>query len=197
MTNDVRRLGHLDSFSAFPYENNISIFRKYCRKPGLPLQQFFNRMTEMQLHGMRNYCYTHPSIEVSMPHNDAANCSGYRRIQFNGISVGTDVRDNCCILHDGSICRICNIVGSDNSYHLIVKKFLEIDDFHDVGIASSGFQVYKCGMLCNDIFDINPEQVFAKCYRMPFWNSTMNDEDIHGRTSSQYIVAVIIHTEKT
>ncbi|XP_076659871.1 uncharacterized protein LOC143363156 [Halictus rubicundus] len=41
---DVRRFGTLDSFSAFPYESNMSIFRKYCRKPGQPLQQFSNRM---------------------------------------------------------------------------------------------------------------------------------------------------------
>lgn len=27
---NVRRLGALDSFSAFPYENNMRIFRKYC-----------------------------------------------------------------------------------------------------------------------------------------------------------------------
>lgn len=34
LTNDVRQLGPLDSFSAFPYENNMTIFRKFCRKPG-------------------------------------------------------------------------------------------------------------------------------------------------------------------
>jgi len=48
LTDDVRRLGPLDSFSAFPYENNIMIFRKYCRKPGLFLQQIANRMAEIE-----------------------------------------------------------------------------------------------------------------------------------------------------
>ncbi|XP_072755742.1 uncharacterized protein [Anoplolepis gracilipes] len=46
LTNDVRQLGPLDSFSAFPYENNMSVFRKYCRKPNFPLQQFANRMVD-------------------------------------------------------------------------------------------------------------------------------------------------------
>lgn len=51
LIDDVRHLGSLDSYSAFPYENNMSTFRKYCRKPGLPLQQFFNRITEIQSFG--------------------------------------------------------------------------------------------------------------------------------------------------
>jgi len=37
LINDVRRLGPLDSFSVFPYENNMVMFRKFCRKPNLPL----------------------------------------------------------------------------------------------------------------------------------------------------------------
>ncbi|EFN87335.1 hypothetical protein EAI_08038, partial [Harpegnathos saltator] len=46
LTDDVRQLDSLDSFSAFPYENNMTFFRKYCRKPNLPLQQIFKRMAE-------------------------------------------------------------------------------------------------------------------------------------------------------
>jgi len=48
LTNDVRRLGPLDSFFAFPYENNMVMFKKFCRKPGLPLQQISNRIAEME-----------------------------------------------------------------------------------------------------------------------------------------------------
>lgn len=44
----MRQLGSLDSFSAFPYENNMSNFRKYCRKTNFPLQQFSNRMAEIE-----------------------------------------------------------------------------------------------------------------------------------------------------
>lgn len=38
---DVEWLGHLDSFSAFPYENNISFFRKYYRKLIVLYNNFF------------------------------------------------------------------------------------------------------------------------------------------------------------
>ncbi|KAL6417328.1 hypothetical protein ACFW04_014578 [Cataglyphis niger] len=97
-----------DSFSAFPCESNMSIFRKYCRKPGLPLQQIFNmifRMTEINIHGT--------------------------------IIIIIDTRDNCCILHDGSICIIFNIIMNNNSYRLAVKRFSQVEDFYDIDMLSS------------------------------------------------------------
>lgn len=48
LSTDVERLGPLDSFSVFPYENNISFFRKYYRKSHRPLQQFFNREADKE-----------------------------------------------------------------------------------------------------------------------------------------------------
>lgn len=37
LANDVQQLGPLDTFSAFPYENHMRLFRKYCRKPDLTI----------------------------------------------------------------------------------------------------------------------------------------------------------------
>lgn len=115
LTDDVRRFGTLDSFSAFPYESNISIFRKYCRMPGLSLQQIVNRMTEIGIHGTGNHYNVDSSIHVISLRNDD-NCHEYRKIQFNGISLSIETRDNCCILNDGSICIIFNIVMNNNSF---------------------------------------------------------------------------------
>ena len=94
LTNDVRRLGNLDSYSAFPYENNMSIFSKFLRKPSLPLQQYSNRMRERQLHGTNIHSNIDSSIRVSRPLSNDTNSSQYRKIKFNGISLGINVRDN-------------------------------------------------------------------------------------------------------
>ncbi|XP_026829221.1 uncharacterized protein LOC113562841 [Ooceraea biroi] len=199
LTDDVERLGSLDSFSAFPYENNMSMFRKYCRKLGQPLQQFFNRMAEKRVHDVSDNRQVDSSIRASMSHNnDGSNRLQYRKIQFNGISLSTDERDNCCILHDGSICIVCNVVVENNAYRLAVKKFLEIhNNFYDVGMESSAFRVYKCATLSNELFYIDLDKVNAKCYRMPFWNCTSIDNvgENHLETL-QYIVAAIIHSEQ-
>ncbi|XP_067216803.1 uncharacterized protein [Linepithema humile] len=197
LTNDVRRFGTLDSFSAFPYENNMSIFRKYCRKPGLPLQQFFKRMTEIKIHGTVDTRVIDSSIRVSALYNDS-NCHQYRKTKFNGILLSIDVRDSCCILRNGSICIVCNISLHNNLYRLAVKKFLQVEDFYDIDVLSSALQIYKCSTLSNEIFYINLDEVHAKCYRMPFWNSTsMDDSDSNEDHLPQYIVAAIVHSEKT
>ncbi|XP_070158764.1 uncharacterized protein [Polyergus mexicanus] len=168
-------------------------------KPGLSLQQFFNRMAEIEIHGTNQNRDNDSSIHVSVQHvsNNYSRC---RKIIFDGISLSVDMRDNCCLLHDGSVCIVFEIVKNNNSYLLEVKKFLHINDFYDIGILSSVLQVYKCSMLSNEVFRIHLQKVRAKCYRMPLWNPTYNeendsDEENHSE-ASQYIVAAIIHNEK-
>lgn len=197
LTDDVRHFGGLDSFSAFPYENNMSIFRKYCRKPDLPLQQFFKRMKEIEIHGTVDARAIDSPIRVSALYNNNSNCRQYRKIKFNGILLSIDVRDNCCILHNGSICIVCNIVLDNNLYRLAVKKFLQVEDFYDIGVLSSALQTYICSTLSSEIFYINLDEVHAKCYRMPFWNSTsMDNNDSDEDHSPRYVVAAIVHSEK-
>jgi len=84
LVDDVRRFG---TFSAFPYESNMTIFRKYCRKPSLPLQQFFSRMTEIDIHRTIDDHNMNSSIHVIPLRNNDINFHQYRKIQFNGISL--------------------------------------------------------------------------------------------------------------
>lgn len=46
LVQDVKRFGSLDNFSAFPYENNMTFYRKTCRKPNQQLQQIARRKSE-------------------------------------------------------------------------------------------------------------------------------------------------------
>lgn len=205
LTDDVRRLGPLDSFSAFPYENNMTFFRKYCRKPNLPLQQIYNRMAEVKACNTSQHFSTSSSVHVSMKYNSgqippnlSANSLQYRKIMFSEMLFSLETRDNCCILHDRSVCIVTNILVADNSYHLIMRKFLKVNDFYDVGILSSAVDIFICSSLSNDIFSVSLDQVRTKCYRMPFWNRSIivdessGDEDDYLQ-SFQYIVAAMIH----
>lgn len=198
LTDDVKLLGSLDFFSAFPYENNMSIFKKYCRKPGLPLQQFFNRMAERDTHGTNANYSIDSSIRVSVRHSTVD--SQYRKITFNGILLGIDMRDNCCLLRDGSVCIVLDIIMENNSYFLVVKKFVDTDDFYDIGILSSALQIYTCFTLSNDIFYVRLEEVCAKCYRMPLWDSAStndsNSDEENCPEESRYLIVAITHSEK-
>lgn len=133
-------------------------------------------------------------IHISASHiND--NCHQYRK--FNGILLSIDVRDNCCILHNGSIYIVCNIVLDNNLYRLAVKKFLRVEDLYDIDILSLALQIYICSTLSSEIFYINLDEIHAKCYRMPFWNSiSMDDSNSDEDHLSRYVVAALIHNEK-
>lgn len=179
----------------------MSIFRKYCRKPGLPLQQFFNRMVEKDIYGTNDNCDIDSSIQVSdVQHNRIGEYPQYRKIRFKGMLLSTDMRDNCCLLRDGSVCIISEITMESNLYFLTVKRFLEIEEFYDVGISSSSLQVYKCSTLSHEIVRVHFNEVRAKCYRIPLWTSTSiaatsSDEENYPETL-EYIILPIIHSEK-
>lgn len=112
------------------------------------------------------------------------------------------MRDNCCILRDKSICIVLNIVMNNNSYRLGVKKFLEVDDFYNIGMLSSALQIYKCSTLSNEIVYIPLDEVHAKCFRMPLCNlmqinesNSDEEEQLHSETT-RYVVAAIVHSKK-
>lgn len=49
LKDDVKRLGHLDSFSAFPFEIYMKTLKSFISKPEQPLQQIHRRYMEMQM----------------------------------------------------------------------------------------------------------------------------------------------------
>lgn len=66
--------------------------------------------------------------------------------------LSLDKRDNCCILHNDSICIVVNIFMTNDLYYLVVKKYLQVYDFYNIGISSSALDIYKCSELSSDIF---------------------------------------------
>lgn len=205
LINDVRQLGPLDTFSAFPYENNMAFFRKYSRKPDSTLQQIFNRIAEIEAHGTVKHINMNSSIHASMehnlgPHDFVSKCCQYRKIIFNDILLTLNIRNNCCILHDGSVCIVINILYADHSYYLVVTKFTEVNEFYNVGISSSAVHIFKCSSLSNDIFLVLIDKVRFKCFRMPFFNNNLTDksssDEEHYQENSQFVVAAIIHNDK-
>lgn len=46
LASDVKHLGPLDTWSAFPFENFMSTLKRLLRKPGNPLEQLCNRLSE-------------------------------------------------------------------------------------------------------------------------------------------------------
>ncbi|KAM0730288.1 hypothetical protein ACS0PU_004165 [Formica fusca] len=179
----------------------MSTFRKFCRKSNQPLQQMFNRMKEIQTYGSTKTHTVETSVRVFIPYTNDTNCLRYRKITFNHLLLSTNLRDNCCILKDGSICIVCNIFKNGNSYRLGIEKFLQVDNFYTVGILLSDLQIYKCAALADEVSHITLNKIYAKGYRMPYWTSTTGESDNDDNTvnnvsdTPQNIVVAIMHNE--
>lgn len=193
LCNDVRNYGPLDSFSAFPYENNMTYFRKMCRKPNQQLQQIANRRyEEKQVH--TTYSLIKNSIEVSGAHKNGPTLTigskfylQYRNLLCKKFFLSLNGRDDTIILEDSSICILNNIIRDDQKYYLIVQKFNKVENFFHTLVQSSEIGFFHCSLLSDELIIINFDQVVGKCFKLILSNNVNQT-----RNSDDYIVVKIL-----
>lgn len=195
LSKDVERLGPLDSFSAFPYENNIMFFRKYYRKPHRPLQQFAFREAERQKREELKPSNV-DAVKVFGRHSSgpfpvqlSSHCVQYKKLQTKNFFLNVDsLGDRCIVLINSSICIVLNIVQMENIYYLIINKFQIVEDFYNVAISSSRLGVFICSALSDDCTVVDLNKVKGKCYLMPCWKvQNDNDSDVTDREENEPI----------
>lgn len=134
---DVKKFGPLDTYSAFPYENNMIFFRKFYKKPGMPLKQIHNRFVERERkkintvimkrrkHKLRLFNkYRGKIFLTSINKKDKRYCKMFKNAQLKDFCLGISLNDNCCILKDEQeICLIKNIYRLFDQVFLLIQKF--------------------------------------------------------------------------
>lgn len=192
LANDVKNYGLLDSFSAFPYENNMNYFRRICRKPNQHLQQIANRRYEEK--SLQNILVpTANFIQVSGLHKHGPvpeirfhHYSQYRNLLCKQFTLSLNGRDDTIILKDSSICILQNIIGHDNKYYLVVKCFQKIESFFHTLVQSSSVGIFHCSSLSDELIIINFDQIAGKCFKLPLCDI------ICTASSDDYVIAKIL-----
>lgn len=117
LAKDVLEHGPLDSFSAFPYENNMTFFREACRKPHKHLQQIVKRCAENNVVSQENENVDVFSGMVPgkpwrsiLPPCFTRNCRQYQTLECPLFLVSVSGNDNTLMLLDCTICVVQNIV---------------------------------------------------------------------------------------
>lgn len=181
LVEDVRNLGPLDRNSAFPFENNMPMFKKFVRTHHLPLQQFALRLME------RNYLYpkrcdgSTNDVKLSMMHHcgplpsDAPiPCREYKQLQMGTTRYSIRRGNNSCMLRDNTIGKIVNILENDGRHYLVIKRYNDIQPLYDCGITSEAVGIFKSGKLSTNLEVIPFTDVFSKCYGMKSWSARNN-----------------------
>lgn len=97
---DARRLGPLDSFSAFQYESKLGTLKKLIRSSYKPLQQVVNRICESDLVENIEESYDCPSIVTSKEHFLGPVIESLVGPQYHQILINGQYTLKCSVIRD-------------------------------------------------------------------------------------------------
>lgn len=98
LADDVKRLGPLDSFSAFSYESKLGSLKKLIRSPHRPLQQVINQLCEEEM--IKSEEYACPEFLTLGLHTSGPLIDGTSDPQFSQIVINGQFTLKCSVLYD-------------------------------------------------------------------------------------------------
>ena len=179
IADDAEKFGHLDSCSAFPFENFMQKIKKLVRKPEYPLQQVVYRLKEMKNSGyyssLGQSCFDQsdkPTLcnrhEDGPIPNGVGHVQQFKKLEMKtGLVLSTLSRDNCVTILN-RVCILKNILfaHSSNSVQLVVRMFNEQSDFYKYPLNSSMLGICSVSQLGDDLHVIPLSSVQSKNVRL-------------------------------
>lgn len=193
LADDVSRHGSLDSFSAFPFENELKALKRLVRKAQNPLAQCIRRLSERR-------CLSHYSrspkeppgyVLATVEHYAGPIPSGYENsVQFLKlktvhfrISIKRSPADCCVVVKEIGPVLVLNLLKFSEAFYLVCQKFGTNCDIFSYPLASSHLGVQKSSDLSPDIFIVPISDILCKC-------ACFGDTD----AKNHYNVFPIVHT---
>jgi hypothetical protein len=195
---DVKRHGSLDSFSAFPFENELKSLKRLVRKAGNPLAQCVRRLTE--LHKFPSFtkynaveCIVVPNVE----HNWGPIPVGFQgALQFRKLTFGNykvDVKrspSDCCVaIQNVGPVIVVNILLFSESVYVVCRKFESLTDSFVYPLSSSKIGIFNAGCVSRELYVFSISDILSKCVCLPVHDSS-NDKNI----KHHYNIFPLVHT---
>lgn len=150
LTDCVKKLGPLDTFSAFPFESFMKELKSVLRKAEKPLEQISNRYAEMTLCDIISDDKNILKINVKNVHYKGPLISGcfnpqYSKVQFPHFTLSINPPDNCCLIDKDIVCLENITMNIKGDYIVIGRKFEIVEELYN----------YPCSSTLLDIFKVN------------------------------------------
>lgn len=147
LANDVRNQGPLDTFSAFPFENNMQCLKRLLKSHNTPLAQLYNRLKERE--GMAATAETPlDSVQLGKQHTDGPLLPGcrppqYKCANFPDFVLAVDLANNCCLIDD-SIVLVDNFAHSRSTQMpcIIGRELVVKENFYNKPFPSGTIGVF-------------------------------------------------------
>jgi hypothetical protein len=153
---DAERIGPLDSFSAFDYENNMKFMKKLLRKNEKPLQQIHRRLSEHHKPSNKRSKNQNQNLTLKMKLKNSLpfQCkNSHKKLLLKNFELTNQQPDNCCILENGTIVVIEHIGKKDEEIVIIAKKFSKLESIKHYPLDSTEMGIGEIKDLsCSDVF---------------------------------------------
>lgn len=162
LTNDVRKLGPLDQFSAFKFENQLGHIKGLIKSRRLPLQQVHRKI--LQAETLENQLIpeeiNYPLFKKPINLND--NGLSFKKVVFKSFTLQIKEPNNAVLLKNGEVIIIDKIVNENNI--LLGKSVKVTREFFDYPCSSALVNIFETdGELENQTFSVTESDIVSKC----------------------------------
>ncbi|KAL7299388.1 hypothetical protein TKK_0007955 [Trichogramma kaykai] len=165
LTDCVKLYGPLDTFSAFPFENNMKFMKNLLRKHEKSLQQIHRRLEENRQPSCKrnNKGSQNPKLIQRSYQQLPYRCTdAHKKLKFTNFELSTVPPDNCCVMNDGIIVTVEHIGKMNNVIVVIGKRFTKTSSIKNYPIDSrligickvekqSQLEVYPVSLIKNKV----------------------------------------------
>jgi len=170
---ECARLGPLESFAAYAYENYLAVIKRLLRSKYHALQQIANRDSERG----GKLCkpkYDSDIVELLTRHDpldEGVEGDQYYGIKFGKVTLAVNDRDCCFKTKGQDIAVLKNIVFThDREIVLIGRKFQLQEDFTNFPIPSSTLGIVAVSCLRERVSQWQLRDISKKCALLPIDN---------------------------
>jgi len=197
---DYMNFGSLDNCSAFPFENHMSVLKKYLRKSHQPLQQAVKRYNEQTtyLSTKISNVFNRDLFVLKQPHNDGPlpislitkSFNQYKIVKFKNMEIRANEKDCYVQTVDKKVFKVVSIIqnigDTEDKCILIGYTFSDTSFFYNKPISS-----LKLGIVSitnsyrdNNLIQLPITQILSKSIALK-------------TTEDKSIVIPILHTYST
>lgn len=143
-----RLFGTVDNFSAFPFENELSVLKRAVRGSSKVLQQIVNRIKERHETILQPRKKVLPEGSVSQPCRKKRwtlhlRGESFKRLHIKGRQVSLLRGDNFVKMDTGGFVMVHNIMQTADGVFIVGQQFRVCSDLYTSPVKSSSLGVYK------------------------------------------------------
>lgn len=186
---DVKRHGHLDLISGFPFEDYLGMMKKMIRSPHLLLAQVIRRLSEMD-HVVGDEALPEKG-QLLKEHNHGPIPSSmldcvvvqFEELVTDGTIINVTRQGDCCVKIGNQIAVIENILQCEGMIYLVLREYQLMLPFYEYPVNSQYLGIYVVGNISPQLKVIETHSRHIEKYvRLPH--------------SDKFVAVPLLHTKQ-